>query len=302
MAYFRSTQQVLRRLINQNQSTNNHDRITNSLLFSAQGLRFRKIEVILTTSIDKLGKPGDVVKVAPGYFRNHLMPKMLAMPNINKFRYLVREQLKLYQYEGEEHISKAIKEKYEASLDAGLSKEDKVKEYQAAALRLHNGLLSIRRLVKVDNELRVPVTKEEIVAEVARQLGVSIQPENLHLPSPFTAIGEYAVPLRLPRALPRPEGLLQWTLRVKVRRKRSGIESPLVKHSASKNTAKESKIEPSEAKQSEIESAEAKQSENESAEAKQSETQSSEPEQIENESSEAEKSENGPSEAKQSEN
>jgi signal recognition particle GTPase len=41
-------------------------------------------------TIDKLGKAGEVVKVAPGHFRNHLMPKMLAVPNIDKFAILIR--------------------------------------------------------------------------------------------------------------------------------------------------------------------------------------------------------------------
>lgn len=101
------------------------------LLFAGHGLRFRKLEVILTTvgshksimalvlsfflevigiflldvekllirwcvqSIEKLGKAGETVKVAPGYFRNHLMPKLLAVPNIEKYAYLVREQRKV---------------------------------------------------------------------------------------------------------------------------------------------------------------------------------------------------------------
>ena len=35
------------------------------------------------------------MKVAPGHFRNHLMPKLLAVPNIEKYAYLVREQRKV---------------------------------------------------------------------------------------------------------------------------------------------------------------------------------------------------------------
>ena len=61
--------------------------------------------------------------------------------------------------------------------------------------------------------------------QVARQLGICIYPENLHLPTPLTTVGQYEVPLRLPREIPRPEGTLQWTLKVKVRRKRSGNET-----------------------------------------------------------------------------
>lgn len=45
--------------------------------------------------MDKLGKAGETVKVAPGYFRNYLMPKLLAVPNIDKFAYLVKEQRKV---------------------------------------------------------------------------------------------------------------------------------------------------------------------------------------------------------------
>lgn len=46
-------------------------------------------------TIDKLGKAGETVKVAPGYFRNHLMPKLLAVPNIDKFAHLISEQRKV---------------------------------------------------------------------------------------------------------------------------------------------------------------------------------------------------------------
>ena len=35
------------------------------------------------------------MKVAPGHFRNHLMPKLLAVPNIEKFAFLIREQRKV---------------------------------------------------------------------------------------------------------------------------------------------------------------------------------------------------------------
>ncbi|GJZ93630.1 50S ribosomal protein L9, partial [Tanacetum coccineum] len=41
---------------------------------------------------------------------------------------------------------------------------------------------------------------------VARQLGVHIEPENLQLTTPLSALGEFAVPLQLPKSLPLPEG------------------------------------------------------------------------------------------------
>lgn len=45
--------------------------------------------------IERLGKPGQIVKVAPGYARNRLIPNMLALPAIDKFVIMVQEQLKV---------------------------------------------------------------------------------------------------------------------------------------------------------------------------------------------------------------
>lgn len=186
----------------------------NPVLFSGHGLRYRKLEVILTTTIDKLGKAGEVVKVAPGHFRNHLMPKMLAVPNIDKFAILIREQRKLYQREEEVVVKEVTQED-----DDARQQEEKLKEYQTAAKRLDNALLVLRRFISVGNELRTPVTKDEVVSEVARQLNINIHPDNLHLQSPLASLGEFELPLRLPRDIPRPEGKLQWTLKIKIRRK-----------------------------------------------------------------------------------
>nr|BAK02532.1 predicted protein [Hordeum vulgare subsp. vulgare] len=185
----------------------------NPVLFSAHGLRYRKLEVILTTTIDKLGKAGETVKVAPGHFRNYLMPKMLAVPNIDKFAILMREQSKLYKHEEEVVVKEVSKEEEDAQ-----QAEEKLKQCQAAAKRLDNALLVMRRFISEGIELRNPVTKDEIISEVARQLNVNIHPDNLHVVSPLSSLGEFELPLRLPRDIPRPEGKLRWTLKVKIRR------------------------------------------------------------------------------------
>ncbi|XP_010537075.1 PREDICTED: uncharacterized protein LOC104811910 [Tarenaya hassleriana] len=189
------------------------------LLFACQGVRYRRLEVILTTNIEKLGKAGETVKVAPGHFRNHLMPKLLAVPNIDKFSHLIREQRKIYKREEGEEVKVVQK-----------TTEDTTKEYEKAAKRLANANLVLRRLVDKEKfrnrsskddkpDVRTPVTKEEIVAEVARQLCVKIEPENVHLTSPLTSFGEYEVPLRFSKSIPLPEGSIQWTLKVKIRGK-----------------------------------------------------------------------------------
>ncbi|XP_022141339.1 uncharacterized protein LOC111011756 [Momordica charantia] len=195
------------------------DQMIQPLLFRSQGVRHRKLEVILTTSIEKLGKAGETVKVAPGFFRNHLMPKLLAVPNIDKYAYLIKEQRRIYQ-PVEEEIVKVVT----------VTKEDKMKEYEKAAKRLDSTQLVLRRLIDKEKfraratkdeplALQSSVTVDDLVAEVARQLSVQITPENLHLPSPLSTCGEYEVPLRFPKSIPLPEGKIYWILKVKVRSK-----------------------------------------------------------------------------------
>lgn len=216
MAYIQNGRNALRQIIKE---TNLHisDRMMNPLLYVSQGVRHRKLEVILTTNIEKLGKAGETVKVAPGHFRNHLMPKLLAVPNLEKFAYLIREQHKIFPPED------AVEE-----VRVEVSEEDKLKEYEKAAKRLDSGRVVLRRLINIEKfrarstkdesiELQSAVTKDDIVAEVARQLCVRIAPENLHLPSPLSTVGEYEVPLSFPKSIPLPPGKVKWTLNVKVR-------------------------------------------------------------------------------------
>lgn len=182
------------------------------LLHAGQGVRYRKLDVILTTNVEKLGKAGETVKVAPGYFRNYLMPKLLAVPSIDKYIYLIREQRKIYQPKEDEEVKVVAK----VTTTAG-----SMSEHATAARRLQNAVLTLRKEVKVGEvkELRSPVTKDELISEVARQLHVRITADNINLPWPLTTVGEHELSLRLPKAIPLFDGKLQWTLNVKIRRK-----------------------------------------------------------------------------------
>ncbi|CAN0879706.1 50S ribosomal protein L9 [Linum grandiflorum] len=247
MAYLQHGRSGLRQVLRGSNVKISSDSALPPLIYVCQGIRFRKLDVILTSNVEKLGKAGETVKVAPGYFRNHLMPKLLAVPNLDKFAHLIREQRKLYQQEEEEEV-KVVDE----------TKEDQMKEFETAAKRLDKSrvVCSILSLdialvldvcyllqysdspvlqtfrVGIDSQkfkaraskdepiiIRAPVTKDDIVKEVARQLNVLIDPENLHLPTPLTTFGEYEVPMRLPRSIPLPEAKVNWTLTVKIRGK-----------------------------------------------------------------------------------
>ncbi|CAK7324200.1 unnamed protein product [Dovyalis caffra] len=217
MACIQHSRNALRRIVTKETNFRSSDGTIHPLFYACQGVRYRKLEVILTTNIEKLGKAGETVKVAPGHFRNHLMPKLLAVPNIDKFAYLIREQRKIYQHEEEEEV-KVVEE----------TKGDKMKEYETAAVRLGKSRLVFRvginaakfraRASKDDPiEILSPVTKDDVLKEVVRQLNVQIEPDNLHLPSPLTTLGEFELPLRFPKSIPLPEGKINWTLKVKIR-------------------------------------------------------------------------------------
>lgn len=54
----------------------------------------RSVNVVLQKDVEKLGKGGDVVKVSPGFARNYLVPKGLALPasdgNVARFEHIKR--------------------------------------------------------------------------------------------------------------------------------------------------------------------------------------------------------------------
>ncbi|KAF6162490.1 hypothetical protein GIB67_026328 [Kingdonia uniflora] len=211
MTHIQCGRNILRQLV-KDQGLQRLGSVTNPVIFVGQGLRYRMLEVILTKSHEKLGKAGETVKVAPGYFRNHLMPKFLAVPNIDKYAYLVKKHCKLDQDEKEEIVVVVVPKTI----------EDKMKEYKTAANRLENARLVLRRQIKSTsspNELRSPVTKDELALEIARQLCVNLEPDNLYLPSPLSSFGEFEVRLLLPKSIPLPEGKSCWVLNVKVRRR-----------------------------------------------------------------------------------
>ncbi len=53
------------------------------------------MEVILREHVDNLGKRGEVVKVAPGYARNYLLPRKLALPVTDGNKKLIERERKL---------------------------------------------------------------------------------------------------------------------------------------------------------------------------------------------------------------
>ena len=139
------------------------------------------MEVILLDSVLKLGNRGQTVKVKPGYARNYLFPRNLALP-------ATEGNKKVFQ-ENERHL---IKRDIEA---AGAARE------RAAKL----GELNVSIAVQVGDEDKMygSVTNLDIVRKLKEQ-GHEIDRREVLLDEPIKALGEYTIDLRLHRDVTTP--------------------------------------------------------------------------------------------------
>jgi len=132
------------------------------------------MRVILRTDIEKLGKLGDVVDVKPGFARNYLLPKRLAM-------LATPSNLKIFEHE---------KKKLEEKLNA---ERFKAKEL---ADRLESEKIEIQVRVGEGDKLYGSVTSSNIVDELAKR-GYEIDRKKVELDKPIRSLGEYQIPVKL---------------------------------------------------------------------------------------------------------
>ncbi len=85
-----------------------------------------RIQAILARDVANLGHVGDVVKVAPGYLRNYLLPQRLAMPvsksRLEQFEHqkqLVRHQLSKLKATSEQVRDRIEVQKFTIEVKAG---------------------------------------------------------------------------------------------------------------------------------------------------------------------------------------
>lgn len=134
------------------------------------------IEVILKQEIEHLGERGDIVKVAPGYARNYLLPRKLALAVTSGNR-------KQIEFEKRAAAAKAAEERAVA---------------QALATRFAQVELVITRKVGETGQLYGSVTSADIVEALAAQ-GFEVDRRRVQLGDPLKAVGETQVPIRLHR-------------------------------------------------------------------------------------------------------
>jgi len=132
------------------------------------------MEVILREDIEKLGSRGQVVKVAPGYARNFLLPKRLAVA-------ATESNKKIVDQEREAHLRKEAKVAAEAADLAKL---------------MANVEVTIAQKAGENDQLFGSVTAADIAVALEKQ-GYSIDRRKVHLEEPIKTLGDFKVTVRL---------------------------------------------------------------------------------------------------------
>ena len=132
------------------------------------------MEVILREDVAKLGRRGEVVKVAEGYGRNFLLPRGLAMAVTEANKAMITKERKA-------HELRMAKEKA---------------EFQAVAERIAALRFIAPRKVGEHDVLYGSVTSGDI-AEFLRAKGIEIDKRKIQLDEPIKHLGDYEVKIKL---------------------------------------------------------------------------------------------------------
>jgi len=139
------------------------------------------MKIILRQDMEKLGKAGDVVKVAPGYGRNYLIPRKLAVE-------ATPGNLKIIELE---RLAQARRDQREQTSANLLARE------------LDKLVVTIRRKAGEGGSLYGSVTSLDI-ADFLITHKIDIDKRKIQLDEPIKTIGEYQVPIRLHREVTVP--------------------------------------------------------------------------------------------------
>jgi large subunit ribosomal protein L9 len=132
------------------------------------------IQVILQQDLKNLGKSGELVRVRPGYARNYLIPRSLAMP-------ATVHNVKQLEHEQRLSAAKAAKARAEAS---------------AAGDKISGVTVTIERKVGEEDRLFGSVTTKDIVAALKAK-GIEMDRKRIELANPIRTAGTFDVTAKL---------------------------------------------------------------------------------------------------------
>lgn len=128
------------------------------------------VQVVLTQEVSHLGHAGDLVKVKPGYARNFLIPRQMAV-------HATQGNVKQIEHERRAALARAAKLREEASELAG---------------KLGAITVEVRKPAGEGGKLYGSVTNKDIAAAL-KQHGFDIERKKLQLPDTIKEEGEYEI-------------------------------------------------------------------------------------------------------------
>ena len=134
------------------------------------------MRVILKQEVKNLGDAGDIVKVSPGYGRNYLLPRGLAV---------LANEGTVAQAEHAQKVANAIRRKQMSGA-------------VAMAEKLQETAITIRREAGDDDKLFGSVTNRDVAEALAAE-GIEIDRRLIEVADPIRNIGLFTVPVRLHR-------------------------------------------------------------------------------------------------------
>jgi large subunit ribosomal protein L9 len=132
------------------------------------------IQVILQQDLKNLGKSGELVRVRPGYARNYLIPRSLAMP-------ATVHNIKQLEHEQRISAARAAKARAEATGLAG----------QVAGVTV-----TLERKVGEEDRLFGSVTTKDI-AVALKEKGIEIDRKRIELAAPIRTAGTFEVTAKM---------------------------------------------------------------------------------------------------------
>ena len=132
------------------------------------------MKLILREDVENLGKGGELVEVKPGYGRNYLLPRGLAV---------LANPRNVKELEHQKGVAQAKAAKLKASA-------------QAVAKRLSETPVTLKRKVGEQDKLYGSVTALD-VAEALAARGLEIDRRSIDLADPIKTVGDFEVPVKL---------------------------------------------------------------------------------------------------------
>jgi large subunit ribosomal protein L9 len=132
------------------------------------------IQVILQQDVDKVGSSGDLIRVRPGFARNYLLPRQLAVP-----------------------ATAAAVRRIEHEKTVAMTRAEKAKK-EAREVANALGALAVKIVQKAgeDGRLFGSVTTKDIESALRAQ-GVAVDRRKIQLAEPIKSVGAYEVPVKL---------------------------------------------------------------------------------------------------------